>query len=80
MLYKTTKIAIKAAIAAIIKNTGLASIVVFKAAIAPLTAVIAVFTIGRILIMLPTAETILPITISTGPIAATIPVITKITF
>ena len=67
LFQSTTKIAIRATIAATISTIGFASIVAFKAIKAVLTVLITPAIFGTIVIIVPTAEITFPTTISTGP-------------
>ena len=70
LFHSTANIAISAPIPAIIIPIGFA-------VIATLIATIAVSSVGNIVIIVPTVDTTLPITINSGPIAATTPAIFK---
>ena len=66
--------------AAIIRTIGFASIVVLSAANAPLTVLITPAIFGTIVMIVPTADITFPMTISTGPRAATTSAIVTIVF
>ncbi len=70
LFHKATKMAISAAMAAITKVTGFAARMPHKALSPPPILEMPPISVGMKVMMLPTAETTFPITISTGPIAA----------
>ena len=70
LFHKATKMAINAAMAAITKVTGFAARMPHKALSPPPILEMPPISVGMKVMMLPTAETTFPITISTGPIAA----------
>ena len=81
LFQRIANVATKATMAAITSPIGLASITAFKAPNTPVTALMALPTAGRIVSIVPTADTIFPITISTGPIAAAIAaILTMVSF